>query len=549
MVVRPLARPRQRSFDDIETPLHEVTFCAVDLETTSGSWRDGEIIEIGAVKARGGEILGTFETFVQPSNDIPVEIQLLTGITPRMVEGAAPLPAVLPSFLEFLGSAVFVAHNARFDHSFITAACRRLDYDGPTVEILDTVRLARRLLKSETRRNNLATLASHFRTPHSPCHRAFPDAAACLEVLYALIERGSAYGVVTLADLLEIQRVRSNPHFEKVKIARDLPRCRGVYLFRNARSEIVYIGKASNLRTRVRSYFTSDERKRMGDLRAEIASVDVIPCATDAHAAGLEARLIEEHSPRYNRHGVRRRKPAYVKLTNERHPRLSVTQTPRDDGSVVIGPFPTVARARAAAITLAGLFGLRTCTLRLGLAALEPCALYDIGSCHGPCTARDADVAAYDEAVGALRADLEGSLAAARDRLAAKLAGLVRRSRFEEAAAHRDAFSDLTATVDRARRLQALRRAGRLELESPEGDVVLEDGRLAGAPEVGGSDTSLALGLEGLAERRAVAAWLDRATGLRLVGAERPLSYPWPRPGPPERIEVDSVANGSRSPE
>src|SRR3989442_13347013 len=117
MPSRPLAAPRQRSFDDLEIPLREVTFCAVDLETTSGSWRDGEIIEIGAVKSRGGEVLGTFETFVQPGGDVPVEIQLLTGITPHMLAGAAPLPAVLPSFLEFLGPAVFVAHNARFDHS------------------------------------------------------------------------------------------------------------------------------------------------------------------------------------------------------------------------------------------------------------------------------------------------------------------------------------------------------------------------------------------------------------------------------------------------
>src|SRR5918992_1186222 len=126
MPARPLAAPRQRSFDDLEEPLHEVTFCAVDLETTSGSWRTGEIIEIGAVKSRGGEVLGTSQTFVQPSVDLPVEIQLLTGITPRMLVEALPLPAVLPQFIEFCGASVFVAHNARFDKSFIDAACRKL---------------------------------------------------------------------------------------------------------------------------------------------------------------------------------------------------------------------------------------------------------------------------------------------------------------------------------------------------------------------------------------------------------------------------------------
>src|SRR5438093_186071 len=84
----------------------------------------------------------------------------------------------------------------------------------------DAVRLARRILRNEVRSNGLHTLAAHFRTEHKPCHRAFADAAACLEVLWALIERGAAYGITTLADLLQIQSVRSNPHFEKVKLAR-----------------------------------------------------------------------------------------------------------------------------------------------------------------------------------------------------------------------------------------------------------------------------------------------------------------------------------------
>src|SRR5688500_15469675 len=145
MGVRPLLPDRQRSFDDLEVPLHEVTFCAVDLETTSVSAADGEIVEIGAIKARGGEILGTFETFVQPSVELPVEIQMLTGISPRMLDDALPLPAVLPQFIEFARGTVFVAHNARFDKSFLDAACRKLDYETETYAIVDTVRLARRI--------------------------------------------------------------------------------------------------------------------------------------------------------------------------------------------------------------------------------------------------------------------------------------------------------------------------------------------------------------------------------------------------------------------
>jgi DNA polymerase-3 subunit epsilon len=533
--------PRQRSFDDLEVPLREVEFCAVDLETTSGSWRTGEIVEIGAVRSRGGEILGTFETFVQPSVDLPVEIQLLTGITPSMLVDALPLPSVLPAFIEFCGKSVFVAHNARFDRSFLDAACRRLDYEISAAPIVDTVRLARRILRNEVRSCGLASLSRHFQTAHTPCHRAFPDAAACLEVLWALIERSAAYGVATLADLLQIQSVRSNPHLEKVKLARSLPTTRGVYLFENARREVIYVGKATNLRARVRSYFTADERKRMSDLRAEVADVRVIHCATEAECAAREARLIERYTPRYNRAGVRRRAPVYLKLTNERHPRFAVARNARGDGAAYIGPFSSTSRARAVATTLSGLFGLRTCTLHLNGVPLEPCALYDLGACHGPCTGRDTDVARHDAAAQGVRADLGShALSSARQRLADKLATLASHHRFEEAAAHRDAFADLVRAVDRARRLGAVRAAGRVELDTPEGRVRLDEGCLAGddAEPAPAPDLGLALGLRGLGERHAVAGWFDRAEGVRLVTSDRPLAYPWPRAEPLERIDV-----------
>ncbi|HVL80733.1 MAG TPA: DEDD exonuclease domain-containing protein [Actinomycetota bacterium] len=538
-----LTPTRQGRIDDLLAPLHEVTFCAVDLETTGASPKTCEIVEIGAVKSRGGEPMGTFSTLVRPAGDLPVQIQLLTGISPGVLAGAEPLPAVLPAFLEFLGGAVFVAHNARFDWGFITRACAVLDYPVPEVTVIDTARLARRLLRTDVRNVRLQTLAAHFRTTHQPVHRAFPDAAACLEVLWGLIERASAYGVFSLAELVELQKVRSHPHAEKVRLARDLPRTRGVYTFRNAQGEPIYVGKAADLRARVRSYFTSDERKRMGDLRAEVASVDVIGCATEVETDALEARLIERWAPRYNRQGVRRRPPAYLKLTTERHPRFSVTTSVRDDGALYVGPFATRARAQAAGVTLAGLFGVRTCTMRITAAtATDPCPLYRLGSCHGPCTGRAPDADAHTEAVERMRRDMGAGLAAAREALALKLGRLASQGRFEEACGHRDAFADLVRTVDRARVLAAIAGAGLVRLEAPDGPVVLRDGRLATdspvPPRIGGPEGPLALSVEGLPERAAVASWMSRTPAVRFVGAERPLAVPWPRPAPPQRIEL-----------
>jgi DNA polymerase III subunit epsilon len=116
---------RQRSFDDLGTPLRDVTFCVLDLETTGGSPNECFITEIGAVKVRGGDCLGTFQTLVNPGQAIPPEITVLTGITQAMVTRAPRIESVLPTFLEFIGDAVVVGHNVRFDLGFLGAALTR----------------------------------------------------------------------------------------------------------------------------------------------------------------------------------------------------------------------------------------------------------------------------------------------------------------------------------------------------------------------------------------------------------------------------------------
>ena len=134
----------QRTLEDFGEPLSQTTFVTVDLETTGGSPVSSMITEIGAVKTRGGEVIGEFQTLVNPGLAIPPMIVALTGITDAMVIGAPPIEEVLPAFLEFLGDAVLVAHNAPFDTGFLRAACRTHGYKWPGSEVVDTVTLARR---------------------------------------------------------------------------------------------------------------------------------------------------------------------------------------------------------------------------------------------------------------------------------------------------------------------------------------------------------------------------------------------------------------------
>ncbi|MGH2526809.1 MAG: exonuclease domain-containing protein, partial [Actinomycetota bacterium] len=114
---------------DDAVPLADVTFVVVDLETTGGSPVDCGITEIGAVKFRGGERVGTFETLVNPGVPIPRQITHLTGIDDATVTSAPAIDAVIPSFAEFAHGGVFVAHNARFDFTFLNVALQRLAYE------------------------------------------------------------------------------------------------------------------------------------------------------------------------------------------------------------------------------------------------------------------------------------------------------------------------------------------------------------------------------------------------------------------------------------
>ncbi len=192
-------------------PLHETTFVVVDLETTGGSPHVGAAItEIGAVKVRGGVILGEFKSFVNPLAHIPIFITELTGIDNEMVRLAPIIDEVFPTFLEFCGSAeetVLVAHNAPFDMGFLKAASRELEYEWPKFKVVDTVRLARAALtRDEVPDCKLGTLAIFFNTQVTPTHRALDDAQTTVEVLHGLIERLTGFGVLTFGELEKFSR-------------------------------------------------------------------------------------------------------------------------------------------------------------------------------------------------------------------------------------------------------------------------------------------------------------------------------------------------------
>ena len=195
--------------------LQETTFVVVDLETTGASPKKGAAItEIGAVKVKGGEIIGEFKSFVNPLSPIPEYITAMTGISDLMLADAPVIDEIFPTFLEFVGShneAVLVAHNAPFDLSFLKSAAKELDYEWPKYKTLDTVTIARQLLtKEDVRDCKLGTLAQFFGTKTEPNHRALDDAKATTEILHGLFERLGSLEITTLDELLDFAKTAAH---------------------------------------------------------------------------------------------------------------------------------------------------------------------------------------------------------------------------------------------------------------------------------------------------------------------------------------------------
>lgn len=476
----------QLSFDELGTPLRSTTFVVFDLETTGGSAESDTVTEIGAVKVCGGEVLGEFATLVDPGRGIPPEIIELTGISNAMVRVAPRLEQVLPAFLEFAAGAVLVAHNSGFDIGFLRAACHRFGYAWPKPAVVCTVRLARRVLtRDEAPTCRLSALASLFHATVTPIHRALPDAQATVDVLHSLLERVGSLGVHTLEELLDYIPDVTPEQRRKRTMAAHLPHEPGVYLFRGPREEVLYVGTASDLRRRVRQYFTASEtRRRLREMVQLAVRVDSVTCAHPLEAEVRELRLLAAHRPAYNRRSKNPRRAWWITLTDEAFPRLSVVRVPRD-GS--LGPFRTPRQAEDAALALQEATGIRPCTQRIPARSphARPCALAELGRCKAPCAGRQS-VEDYRSMVEATMALFSGRGLDPLRHLANRLSKLAAAERFEAASFGRDRMRTLIRALDRGQRLAALAAIPELVAARPDAGggwefAVVRHGRLASA--------------------------------------------------------------------
>ena len=479
------------------------------------------ITEIGAVKVRGGEVLGEFQTLVNPHTAIPPFIAVLTGITNSMVADAPPIESALPAFLEFAaGSRAGRPQRAVRRRLPPALRARSRAGPGPRFEVLDTARLARRVITRDDAPNcKLSSLARLFNAATTPNHRALSDARATVDVLHGLMERLGGLGRAHArgaADVLLAGQHRPAAQAPPRRAPPPLPR--RLPLPRRRAPGSSTSAPREDLRTRVRSYFTASEtRSRMGEMVGLAASVTGIECATPLEAEVRELRLIAEHKPRYNRRSRFPEKVHFIKLTREPWPRLSLVRRVLDDDADYLGPFSLAQDRRAvpgrAARDLPGAAVLRPAGpravaggLRAGRDGPLPLALrrqrrhVDVRRGGAP-AARLAAAPTRRGGRGHQRADGRRSPAD---------------ERFEEAGVHRDRLAAFVRAAARTQRLSALTRCPEVVAARREDDGrwavhVVRFGRLAAAGVIPpGADAAPV-------RRRAAASRRDRR---------------WPRPGP-----------------
>ncbi len=485
----------QPALNEVGRALIETTFVVVDLETTGGSHRESAITEIGAVKIKGGEIIGEFQTLVNPESPIPAFITVLTGITDAMVIEAPTIGEALFSFLEFVGSSnetVLIAHNAPFDVGFLRAAAEKCGVSWPSFQVIDTAKIARYVVTRDEAPNcKLATLAQFFGAQTNPDHRALSDARATVDVFHGILDRLGSFGVTTLDDLKSFSNRITEAQRNKRFLAEGLPNSPGVYIFKDAQDQPLYIGTTRNLRNRVRSYFTAAEtRKRILDMITLAQTLNYIETPTILEAEIRELRLIAEKQPRFNRRSKFQEKAVWVKLTQESFPRLVSVRGNRDlsDDEGWCGPFNGRDEAARAIEAVYEVTQIRQCSPRITLRSMKsasPCALFDMKRCGAPCVGKES-IDSYSTHVLTTRLALQQDANQLIKTINDRMFHLANQERFEEAAELRNRLSAFIRGTARGQRIRSLTRVRELitALPTSVGEwefVLIRFGRLCGS--------------------------------------------------------------------
>lgn len=272
-------------------------FAIVDIETTGGHASASSITEVAIFIHDGTQVIDSYETLVNPEQNIPHYITGLTGISNDMVRHAPTFDKVAEKVYNMLNGHVFVAHNVNFDYSFIRYQLQDNGY-MLTSKKLCTIRMARKVIPGQ-RSYSLGNICTYLGIENKGRHRAAGDALATVKLFeYMLANGGSEVLGETLKRTSKEQVLP--PNVPRIQYEA-LPQLPGVYYFLNNKGKVVYVGKAVNIKKRVSSHFSNNSaaRQRQNYMR-EVYHITFKTCRDEASAFELEAQEIKRLWPKFN---------------------------------------------------------------------------------------------------------------------------------------------------------------------------------------------------------------------------------------------------------
>ena len=458
-----------------QQPLDEIDFVVLDTETTGLRPGADRVIEVAAVRMCHGKIVNSFQSLLNPDRPLPPFIAKFTGISQEMVQDAPLAQEIMPDFLQFIDGAILVGHNLGFDLNFLTHEAQLLDLAFP-LDGLDTIPLARRFLPG-LKRFKLEMVAEHLQIPPRTRHRALGDAETTAAVFVCILERAQTQGIVTLGhlqrrlelpvawsgditQLAALTREKQWPADEKLSASvisrpngalllnpawkRTFPEKPGVYLMKDVHQQVIYVGKAKNLKDRLSSYYSQPlgyKRKTDGLLQS-VHEIETQVLGSELEALLVESRLIKDLQPMYNVQLRNYEMYPFIKIDIQSpFPRVYATREVEADGARYFGPFRSRHVVDLTIELVQKIFPIRTCTRSLPPQAKpsDPCLRLHLNRCPGPCRG---DVAAesYRAIIDQVCAFLGGEREDLLERLRRQMFEAAQQLNFERAAWLRDAL-------------------------------------------------------------------------------------------------------------
>ena len=360
-------------------------YAIVDVETTGGSARLERITEIAIYLHDGEKITGEYVTLVNPERNIPYFITNLTGITNEMVENAPRFYEVAKTIVELTEGRKFVAHNARFDYSFIRQEFKSLGYNFSR-KLIDTVALSRKLYPGY-RSYSLGNICRELKIEISGRHRAAGDALATVRLFEMLLEKdremnGSRSGLIRNS---RISKLNPKLDLSKIEIIPEEP---GIYYFYNDDGDLIYIGKSRNLLQRITTHLSNNTSNRAMEMRDLIADIDWEATGSELIALLKESFEIKDNKPFFNRAQRRSGFQWGIYSSTDKTGYINFRYLPVSTRENPLSVFTSRERAKSKLAGLVETYGL--CQKLAGLYEADgPCFQYHVGICKGACCGKE----------------------------------------------------------------------------------------------------------------------------------------------------------------